>query len=283
MSQQLALARAQTTNLELAQQLARAQATAGETQNQSRMVKIADPDRFDGARSQLRAFKAAVENKITGNSPSSPTVGTELAYIFGLLKGRVQDQIEAQRLPNGSLPFASRQDMIRVLDQAFGDPDEEGTAQRRLMEVRQANRTFADYFAEFQRYAPLSGFNPKALKSCLERGLSFELEAELHAVDAESMTLEELAIKCQQIDNRMRRGRPTPVSRAATTATSVAIRPTQPLPAPVARPLPPGEPMDLSAAQTQARGPRPAYGCRKSPPPRREPLFVLRWPRPPAA
>ena len=235
----------------LSERLAQANNTAGAAVSNQRMIKIADPDRFDGSRAELRAFKAAVENKIMGNAPLFPSIGSELAYIFGLLKGRAQDQVEAQRLPDGTLPFEKRQDMLRVLDQAFGDPDEKGTAQRRLRDIRQANRSFSDFYAEFQRYAPLSGFNAEALKSALEKGLSAELSTLLNTVDTEALTLEDFATKCQQIDNRMRRSnsRPAPARPFAfAPATAPPAVPTS-----AARPLPPGDPMDLSAVQF--RGP----------------------------
>ena len=88
-----------------------------------------------------------------------------------------------------------------MLDRAFGDPDEAGTAQRKLSELRQANRPFADYYADFQRYAPLSGWNPSALKFQLLRGISAELTALLHTVKTQTMTSEQLAEECQYIDS----------------------------------------------------------------------------------
>ena len=53
----------------------------------------------------------------------------EQSYIIGLLKGRAQSQIEVRRRPDGSFPFSNHQELLAVLDQAFGDPDEAGTAQ----------------------------------------------------------------------------------------------------------------------------------------------------------
>ena len=167
--------------------------------------KIADPDRFDGTRGHLRGFKAGVENKLLGNAEMFPTLGGQLAYVVGLLKGRAQDQIEAQRQPDGSLPYSSRQELFAVLDQAFGDPDEMGSAQRKIMELCQGGRPFSDYYAKFQRLATLSELETVGLKSYLEKGLTLELANQLNTINTEVMTVAELAQICQQVDNRARR------------------------------------------------------------------------------
>ena len=217
-------------------------------------IKIADPDRFDGAKSQLRAFKSAIENKVMGNAHLFPSDKSEIAYIVGLLKGRAQNQVEARRRPDGDLPFHMRHDLFRVLDQAFGDPDEKGTAQRRLMDLRQAHRPFSDFFAEFQRHAPLSRFGDEALKSHLERGLAFELSSQLNTISHETMSLEEFATLCQQVDSRTRRNAATRATPRGYTAAAAAGSTTTVAQSPAPAPAPPGDPMDLSAASTR-RGP----------------------------
>ena len=121
-------------------ELARAPRVNDNGQPKPAIIKIVDPDRFDGAKSQLRASKSAIENKVMGNAQLFPSDNAEIAYIVGLLKGRAQNQVEALRRPDGNLPFHTRHDLFRVLDQAFGDPDEKGTAQRRRMDLRQAHR-----------------------------------------------------------------------------------------------------------------------------------------------
>ena len=248
--------RANAAELRLAQQTT-GQAPAGPA---FRPIKISDPDPFDGSRTALRMFKFALENKIAGNAHLFPSFAYEQSYIIGLLKGRAQSQIEARRRPDGSFPFSNRQELLAVLDQAFGDPDEAGTAQRKLSEMRQANRPFADYYADFQRYAPLSGWNPAALKFQLLRRISVELTALLHTVRTQTMTFEQLAEECQYIDSSVR------AAAAATRATGRSSLPpsgrTPVTPAasapPVSAPAPSsgGDPMDLSAVRsTIPRGP----------------------------
>lgn len=54
------------------------------------------------------------------------------------------------------------EDLIRILEGAFGDPNKKVTAQKTLMTLRQRDRPFHEYWAEFQRYRPETGYNTKA-------------------------------------------------------------------------------------------------------------------------
>ena len=65
----------------------------------------------------------------------------------------------------GRLSFESLEALYQVLHVAFGDVDRKGTAQRKLQSLRQTNKSFADYYAEFQRYALDSRFNDDSLKA----------------------------------------------------------------------------------------------------------------------
>ena len=51
-----------------------------------------------------------------------------------------------------AVTLASLDDLIRVLELAFGDPDKAGTAQRELEKLKIGPKdTFSGYFANFQR------------------------------------------------------------------------------------------------------------------------------------
>jgi hypothetical protein len=93
---------------------------------------------------------------------------------------------------------------VRILTKAFDDPDRAGTAQRALRSLKQGNRDFFAYYAEFQRYAPETGFDDTAKRVALRDGLSRELQTCLLPI-AEPDDLSEFVELCQRIDQKIRR------------------------------------------------------------------------------
>ena len=113
------------------------------------------------------------------------------------------------------------------------------------MEVlRQTNREFSLYYAEFQRYAADVQWNNSAKRTALTRGLSTEIEDALVLTSDIPSKFSEYATFLQRLDNRIKahsaekKGRPTPRTTALTPSTPFSSRTT--------------DPMDLSAGR---RGP----------------------------
>ena len=73
--------------------------------------------------------------------------------------------------------------LISILETAFGDPDKVVTMERKLRNIRQANRDFSTYYAEFVHYAADTIWNEAAKRSQLEEGLCHELKNDLIARD----------------------------------------------------------------------------------------------------
>lgn len=57
------------------------------------------------------------------------------------------------------------------------------TSQRELQKLRQANRPFSDYLADFRRLADRTGFNEEAKRAALLAGLSREIQEILVVID----------------------------------------------------------------------------------------------------
>ncbi|KAH0607921.1 uncharacterized protein H6S33_001973 [Morchella sextelata] len=96
--------------------------------------------------------------ELLGNADRYPTLQSKLSYAFSRLEGVSANQF-LQYVGEGEITLPSMVRFYEVLDTAFGDPDRMRTARRNLRNIRQRNRTFADYFAEFQRYAAESGMD----------------------------------------------------------------------------------------------------------------------------
>lgn len=228
----------------------------------TRSQKIPDPDRFNGDRGKLENFRLMVVLKLKGNEDWYPTEQDRLRYIFSRLEGAAQQQVISRIHLDGSIDFHTTEELWTVLEQAFGDPDRKGTAQRAVQNLRQRNREFHVYLADFQRHIDYTGFNEEAKKIALLNGISVELRDLLVTQDIENAGLDDTIKTCQRLDQRHRAtqalhkktflprapfGSPPP---SPGTPITPAPRYTMPF---TGLPSPP-EPMDLSAARVQ-RGP----------------------------
>ena len=77
--------------------------------------------------------------------------------------------------PLGHIRFDSATAFLAELTRVFGDSDEEATAARELAHLRQGNREFTRYYADFIRLTTILEYNNKARRHALERGLSSEM------------------------------------------------------------------------------------------------------------
>ena len=75
-----------------------------------------------------------------------------------------------------SFDFANFEAFLQVLQTAFADPDARGTAVTKINQIRMNNRDFSTYYAEFQNYAPHTGYENLVLRDLLKAGLSQELQ-----------------------------------------------------------------------------------------------------------
>ena len=94
--------------------------------------------------------------------------------------------------------------MFQDFKNAFSNPDPEFHAQCKLIRLRQANRTFAEFFTEFNKYARRSNFNDKALKYHLRCALSKKLSRQLVNINLKDFSYQQLVQEYQTQDNQLR-------------------------------------------------------------------------------
>lgn len=161
-----------------------------------------DPAKFNGDRDGLRSFLAELHVKLLVNKDWYADEQARLAYAVS----RLEDKAHIQILPfiaDGRINLDSLKGLEKMLQNAFGDPDPKGTAQQKLKDVRQKNRPFAEYYAEWSRYAPDTGYDDEAKRSALKTGLSEELRYHLISQDEESQ-LDAFVAQLQKLDNHYR-------------------------------------------------------------------------------
>ena len=162
--------------------------TAAEPNTRDRAEKIADPKEFDGTREKLKVFKDQLLLKTSGNPARFPNVQHKLRYAFQFLTGKAQRtmRIHPQRStdPDGEenyeILFTTFAEFLSALDRHFGDPDEKHTAAMALDKLRQNNREFGAYYADFQELMDtLDHTDDTSRRHALTRGLSHEMQKAL--------------------------------------------------------------------------------------------------------
>lgn len=131
-----------------------------------------DVDKFDGSPAKLRSFLFDMSSKIMTEGHIYGTVGPfasaeqlqlQLRTYVSHTTDRARAQLEAYCTPDGQINLQSVEQLIQILQSAFGDVDEVGTAQRKIHTIKQGNRNLGDFLAEWQILAGKSGFDSAAL------------------------------------------------------------------------------------------------------------------------
>ena len=182
----------------------------------TREAKIPDPDKFDGKRDDLRAFLAQLRLKLV-EPGAFRNEQAKLRYAVSRLKGIALEQIISYITPT-KIDFDTVDDLIDHLNASFDEPDRAASAARHLQTIKQGNKDFSTYFAEFRRYSQQVDWNQSAIRSALKNGLSIELENALITMD-EPDDYNKFIQLLTKVDTKMRAARqkqvkPTPTPKS---------------------------------------------------------------------
>lgn len=125
----------------------------------------------------------------------------KFSALFRPFTGKALDLIEPKLRNDGTVDFTTTNDLITYLEITFGDSDEKDTSQHELQNLRQANRPFLDYLADFRQIADLTGFNEEAKRAALLERSSREIQEFLVVVDLPD-SFKEIVPKIKKIDNK---------------------------------------------------------------------------------
>ena len=139
--------------------------------------------------------------KITLNTDQYPTETSQIAYVFSRTTGTAQSYISA-KITAGQ--YIDWHNIVQDLRNTFSDPDPEFLAQRKLINLCQANCSFAKFFTEFNQYTPHTDFNNKALKYYLQYTISEKLAKQLVSINLKDISYQKLVEECQLQDNQLR-------------------------------------------------------------------------------
>ena len=166
-----------------------------------------DPESFSGERfsieyiyEHLESFGTALDLKMTLNLDCTPTPEARIAYTFSctsnIAQGYISPKIQARLYQDWT-------NVLQDLKNAFSDSDPEFHVQCKLIGLHQANRTFAEFYTKFSKYARRSEFNDKALKCHLQCVISEELSCQLVSTNLKDLSYLQLVQKCQTQENQL--------------------------------------------------------------------------------
>jgi len=164
--------------------------------------KIPDPPVFDGNHEKIVGFIAQLQLKVFSDPTLFPTPALRMAYAFNRPEGRAQVQILRYIQAGATFSLSDIEDIIRVLNNAFGDPDPLATARSKLHQLKQGKKEFTNYFAEFQTLVSKLNWNECPKTNALKKGLSIELRCQLMG-KSRNLTYDQLVALCQEVDSEM--------------------------------------------------------------------------------
>ncbi|KAF6514007.1 hypothetical protein HZS61_006263 [Fusarium oxysporum f. sp. conglutinans] len=136
--------------------------------------RLPDPEKFEATRADLRRFRDAITEKLTVNEDRYPTAVSRMAYVNSRLNKESYKLIQPY-IFKGACRLPDYQDILDILQGAYGDPNEARTARRKLDVIKQRDRDFSTFYAEFQSLSLDSGLEGDALAPFLEKAVSKEL------------------------------------------------------------------------------------------------------------
>jgi hypothetical protein len=119
-------------------------------------IELPHPPEFSRDRKELLNFISKVRSKLAGESSRYIDDQHKLRYVYGFLKGNAQNQIQPYVLPD-KIKLDNVEALISILEAAFGDPEQVGTASAELDKLTQGNKEFSQYYVSRTAYDMLIG------------------------------------------------------------------------------------------------------------------------------
>ncbi|GFF97258.1 conserved hypothetical protein [Aspergillus udagawae] len=164
-----------------------------------------------------------------------------MAYMNNRLKGAPYAQI-LPYIKKGICTLNDYQDILDILERAFGDPNRMNNAHNELFSLHQTNKEFSTFFAEFQRLALEGEMPEETLSTLLEQAISYKLQSMLMHNQPLSQEYHQFTRFLQDLENhrcQYTTSQPPVIKTYATTA-----RPTQ-------HPQSPQSPSPIAAKSTK--------------------------------
>ena len=145
-------------------------------------VKVPTPDIFDGKREKVEHFIRQCSLVFARDPINFSGYSNKITYALSLIHGGLVQEWVGLKLdqrtavangePNVVEPFSSWINFTYQLEEHFGDPNKEETAQKKLWEIKQGGWSSEDFITDFQTYQMQTGYDEKALTSIFKQSMN---------------------------------------------------------------------------------------------------------------
>lgn len=189
------------------------QAEEGREYTLKQPIKIGTPETFTGERTKLQVWLTQIELYIMVNEDKFDNEAAKVVFAASYMWGAafewfstyLQDYIEhSDNLTTAKLEtrrtFHHFNNFKTLITQTFGDIDEERTAERKLLSLKQTGSA-ANYAAEFQRWATRTRWDAAAQIAKFYQGLKDPIKDEVSRTERPT-TFKAMVELATRIDNR---------------------------------------------------------------------------------
>ena len=121
-------------------------------------MRLPDPPKFSGKRSEFRIWKIEMNNKLATDGDAIGGNVDQFRYIFSRLDTEPQGMVAAFAEVGGNGYQYDPQDFMRYLETCKGDPNAAQRALERLGVLRQrGDESFGTFLLKFERESPMPG------------------------------------------------------------------------------------------------------------------------------
>jgi len=205
---------------------------------------IAAPDPFSGDCREYQTFKAQLTTKLAGDAHKFRSEQHRMQYMANLLRGNAYKMV-LPFIKTDRIDLGSTNELWGILDAVYDDPNKKRTAERELETLKQENREFSVYFADFQRLMAELRWDESARRSALYRGLSGEMKDLLRSYPRPSEWGQYIHL-LQELDSKIR-----------ARSDEKKSKPLKPAPSRPAHQIPEGPASQLSTADPEWHRPAP--------------------------
>ena len=163
-----------------------------------RRLKLADPPIFTDGKDgvPVEHWLAKIDGKMTADEDLLDTPKRRMVYVMNRVGGMAFSHLEPRAQKNAIKPWKDSEEMFTYLERVFGDLNRLKNAENEYQTLRQGNKDFNAFWAEFQRLAIELDRNDITLISDLTSKLLLEMQRQLNTRDERPTDLLKYAKRC---------------------------------------------------------------------------------------
>ena len=175
--------------------------TSASSMGEKKSTKIPDPEVFTiGVKEpQFEHWLLQIESKLVANADHFPTEAQQMTYVQSRVGGNAMGHLAPRLRRNAVIRFTTAQQMLECLKAVYGNPNWKRNLRNKYRNLRQDDKDFNTFWAEFQRLAADLDHNEATLIDDLVHKSHHTIQLQLATGDELPTSLSALALHCQRI------------------------------------------------------------------------------------